>query len=109
MKERVENQNIIELSYLAPPRNIKTQLPLTQDIETLVLSARQEIRDILHGRDKHRLLVITGPCSIHDPEAAFEFAQQLKQVADSVRDHLLIVMRTYFEKPRTTVGWKGFD
>ena len=107
MKERVENQNIIELSYLAPPRDIKTQLPLTKDSETLVLNARQEIRDILHGRDKHRLLVIAGPCSIHDPEAAYEFAQQLKQVADSVRDHLLIVMRTYFEKPRTTVGWKG--
>ena len=107
MKERVENQNIIELSYLAPPRDIKTQLPLPKDSETLVLSARQEIRDILAGRDTHRLLVIAGPCSIHDPEGAFEFAQQLKQVADSVRDHLLIVMRTYFEKPRTTVGWKG--
>ena len=107
MDKRVENQNIIEIGFLAPPREMKTTLPLSKETETLVLSARRDIRDILHGRDKQRLLVIAGPCSIHDADAAYEFAQRLQRVADSVRDHMVIAMRTYFEKPRTTVGWKG--
>ncbi len=73
----------------------------------MVLHTRQAIRNILHGQDTHRLAVIIGPCSIHDPEAAIQYAEQLKQVADRVSDHLLVLSRTYFEKPRTTVGWKG--
>src|SRR5262249_35228822 len=92
---------------LPSPRVIKTKLPITDDAAALVVETREAIRRILHGQDRDRLLVIVGPCSIHDPEAAFEYAAKLKPVADALRDRLLIVMRTYFEKPRTTVGWKG--
>ena len=107
MKERVENQNIIEIGHLASPRESKTKLPLPKATEALVLNARHEIRDILHGRDSQRLVVITGPCSIHDPDAAYEFAYKLKKVADSIRDRVMIVMRTYFEsqdKPIYLIG-----
>lgn len=107
MRDQVDNQNIIDIGTLVPPREIKTQLPLPNETKNLVLNSRQEIRNILQGRDKDRLLVIAGPCSIHDPEAAYEFAYRLHQVSQSVSDRMVIVMRTYFEKPRTTVGWKG--
>ena len=107
MRERIDNQNIIEIGPLISPREIKTKVPLPDEAKTLVLTSRHGIRNILHGRDKDRLLVIVGPCSIHDPEAAYEFAQRLRQVGQSISDRMLIVMRTYFEKPRTTVGWKG--
>jgi len=73
----------------------------------LVLKTREAIADIIHGRDRNRIVVVVGPCSIHDPEAAYEYARKLKSLADRTKDQLLIVMRTYFEKPRTTVGWKG--
>lgn len=89
------------------PAAVKAKLPLTETAAQVVLSTRQAIRDIIHGRDLHRLVVIVGPCSIHDPAAALEYAHRLKRVADQTREHLVIVMRTYFEKPRTTVGWKG--
>jgi 3-deoxy-7-phosphoheptulonate synthase len=72
-----------------------------------VLATRRAIRDVLHGRDRRRLLVIVGPCSIHDPDAALDYAARLVRVAERTRDELIVVMRTYFEKPRTTVGWKG--
>ena len=72
----------------------------------LVLHSRQEIRDVLNGRDD-RLLVIVGPCSIHDPKAAHEYAEKLAAVKRELEDRLVIVMRVYFEKPRTTIGWKG--
>ncbi len=107
MPERINNQNIIDLLPLPTPKQIQAALPLPYDIGQQVLQARQEIRDILHGQDSHRLLVIIGPCSIHDPETAILYAEKLKKAADRVKDHLLVVARTYFEKPRTTVGWKG--
>lgn len=107
MREPVDNKNIIEIGPLVTPREVKERFPLTPSAETCVIQARQAIRDILHGRDQHRLLVIVGPCSIHDPESAYEYAEKLHRVARETREHLLIVMRTYFEKPRTTVGWKG--
>lgn len=107
MKERIDNRNIIEIGPLKSPRETKTILPLTPSAETLVLDTRQKIRDILHGHDQHRLLVIVGPCSIHDPDAAYDYANRLKHIADATQEHLVFVMRTYFEKPRTTVGWKG--
>lgn len=96
-----------EVTPLITPAAVKAKLPLTERAAQVVLSTRQAIRDIIHGRDLHRLVVIVGPCSIHDPEAAIEYAHRLKRVADRTREHLVIVMRTYFEKPRTTVGWKG--
>ena len=107
MSLRIINQNIIDIAPLLPPKHMQERLPLPEETGQMVLQARQEIRDILHGRDSHRLLVIIGPCSIHDPEAGVLYAERLKKVADRVREHVLIVLRTYFEKPRTTVGWKG--
>ena len=107
MNRPLDNQHVIEIKALPSPRVIKTKLPITEDAAALVVETREAIRRILHGQDRERLLVIVGPCSIHDPDAAFEYATKLKPVADALRDRLLIVMRTYFEKPRTTVGWKG--
>ncbi len=107
MSVKTDNCHIEETTPLISPRAIKEMLPLTDEIVELVLNTRQAIRDIIHGQDTERLLVIIGPCSIHDPEAAYEYARRLKRVAEATQDHLLIVMRTYFEKPRTTVGWKG--
>ena len=107
MQRPLDNQHIIEIKPLPSPRAIKTKLPITDKAATLVVETREAIRNILHGRDRERLLVIVGPCSIHDPEAAYEYAAKIKPVANALRDRLLIVMRTYFEKPRTTVGWKG--
>jgi 3-deoxy-7-phosphoheptulonate synthase len=107
MNRPIDNQHVIEIKALPSPRTIKTKLPITDQAATLVVETREAIRRILHGQDRDRLLVIVGPCSIHEPEAAYEYADKLKPVADALRDRLLIVMRTYFEKPRTTVGWKG--
>ena len=107
MNERIDNRNIIDIGTLMTPREVKQTLPLTDSAESLVRDTRQAIQAILNGHDQHRLLVIVGPCSIHDAQAAYEYAERLKSVAEKTRDHLVIVMRTYFEKPRTTVGWKG--
>ncbi|HSL03472.1 MAG TPA: 3-deoxy-7-phosphoheptulonate synthase [Nitrospiraceae bacterium] len=107
MQKPLDNQHILEIKPLPSPRTIKAKLPITDQAAALVIETRDAIRRILHGQDRERLLIIVGPCSIHDPEAAYEYADRLKPVADMLRDRLLIVMRTYFEKPRTTVGWKG--
>ncbi len=107
MTERINNQNIIDITPLPAPKHMQEILPLPHETGQMVLKARQAIRSILRGDDTHRLVVIIGPCSIHDPEAAIEYAEQLKRVADRVQEHLLVISRTYFEKPRTTVGWKG--
>ncbi|TKS60174.1 MAG: phospho-2-dehydro-3-deoxyheptonate aldolase [Nitrospira sp.] len=107
MNRPIDNQHVIEIKALPSPRAIKTKLPITDQAAALVVETRVAIRRILHGQDRERLLVIVGPCSVHDPEAAYEYAAKLKPVADMLHDRLLIVMRTYFEKPRTTVGWKG--
>ncbi|HYF48676.1 MAG TPA: 3-deoxy-7-phosphoheptulonate synthase [Planctomycetota bacterium] len=92
---------------LISPRTVKEKLPLPASVRDLVLDTRHAICDIIHGRDRHRVLVVVGPCSIHDIDAAVDYATRLKKVADATREHLVLVMRTYFEKPRTTVGWKG--
>jgi 3-deoxy-7-phosphoheptulonate synthase len=107
MREKIENKNLVGVTPLIPPREVKAKLPRPEKVTEVVLQARHAIRDIIHGRDPHRLLVIVGPCSIHDPEAAYDYAQRLQRVAASTQGELVIVMRTYFEKPRTTVGWKG--
>ena len=98
--------NIRQLDPIPAPRAFLRELPLTEEMGRLVRSSRQEIRDVLRGRDD-RLLVIVGPCSIHDPKAAHEYAERLATVQRELNDRLLIVMRVYFEKPRTTIGWKG--
>jgi 3-deoxy-7-phosphoheptulonate synthase len=107
MNRPIDNQHVMEIRALPSPRAIKTTLPITDQAAALVVETRDAIRRILHGQDRDRLVVIVGPCSIHDPLAAYEYAEKLKPVADLLRDRFLIVMRTYFEKPRTTVGWKG--
>lgn len=98
--------NIRELDPVPAPFEFLRSLPISDEMSKLVLKSRQEIRDVLHGRDD-RLLVLVGPCSIHDPAAAREYAQNLAQVQTELEDRLVIVMRVYFEKPRTRVGWKG--
>lgn len=91
---------------LITPEELKHQFPLSLNDENEIASARKIIADNLQGRD-HRLLVVCGPCSIHDPDAALDYACHLKILSAELSDHLFIVMRVYFEKPRTTVGWKG--
>ena len=98
--------NIRQLDPIPAPRYFIKELPLTEQMGKQVLEQRAQIRDILHGRDD-RMLAIVGPCSIHDPKAAHEYATRLAELADELKRDLLIVMRVYFEKPRTTVGWKG--
>src|SRR5690554_7927044 len=91
---------------LPTPDALRRELPLAPELARRVAAQRQAIRDILAGRDD-RLLVVVGPCSIHDPEAALEYARRLAELAPRVADRLLPVMRVYVEKPRTTVGWNG--
>jgi hypothetical protein len=88
------------------PALLHHELPLTADLHDTVLDSRRQVEDVLNGRDQ-RLLVVVGPCSVHDPAAAGEYADRLRAEADRLADDLLIVMRVYFEKPRSTVGWKG--
>jgi len=103
---KTENLNIVEVIPITTPKKLKDLLPVSDsEIET-VLNARNAINSILEGEDS-RLLIIVGPCSIHDPKAAIEYAERLKKLADEVSETVLVVMRVYFEKPRTTVGWKG--
>lgn len=98
--------NIRQLDPIPAPRYFLKEIPLTDEMSDLVLKSRQEIRDVLNGKDD-RLFAIVGPCSIHDPKAAHEYAAKLAAVKKELEDQLVIVMRVYFEKPRTTIGWKG--
>ncbi|TSE20118.1 Phospho-2-dehydro-3-deoxyheptonate aldolase, Phe-sensitive [Tepidimonas alkaliphilus] len=102
-----DDQRIEDITVLPPPEHLIRFFPIRGTaIETLITHTRRAIHQILHGKDD-RLLVIIGPCSIHDPAAAMEYARRLKEQRDRFADRLEIVMRVYFEKPRTTVGWKG--
>lgn len=107
MPERIENRNVTKMIPLVSPRALKARLPLPAATAAFVLQARRALREIIRGQDRERLAVVVGPCSIHDPVAASEYAEKLKGVADRTAEQLVVVMRTYFEKPRTTVGWKG--
>ncbi len=107
MYERTEDLRIEELRPLLPPAIlVYEELPITKEAMQTVTDARRQIADIIAGRDD-RLVVVVGPCSIHDTEAALDYAQQLKPHMERLASRLCIVMRVYFEKPRTTVGWKG--
>jgi 3-deoxy-7-phosphoheptulonate synthase len=103
---RTDNLNVRDIRPLVTPRELQQALPTPPDTLALVTRTRQAICEILAGRDR-RLLVVAGPCSIHDPAAALDYASRLAKVAWEVRDTLLVLMRVYGEKPRTTVGWKG--
>lgn len=105
-ENRTNDINIASAEVLITPAELKSKIPMTPAAEATVLESRQVIRNILDGKDK-RLFVVIGPCSIHDIEAAKDYARRLKTLAGEVSDSLYLVMRVYFEKPRTTVGWKG--
>ncbi|HEX6362709.1 MAG TPA: 3-deoxy-7-phosphoheptulonate synthase, partial [Albitalea sp.] len=104
---QTDDERIKDVMPLPPPEHLIRFFPISgTPVEALVGETRRSIRHIMHGKDD-RLLVIMGPCSIHDPAAALEYAKRLKSQRDRYADSLEIVMRVYFEKPRTTVGWKG--
>ena len=102
----VDDLNVVSQELLISPTQLKEELPLSDKARSVVTEGRAIIRNILDRKDK-RIFVVIGPCSIHDVEAAKDYAQRLKKLADEVSDTIYIVMRVYFEKPRTTVGWKG--
>lgn len=103
---RIVNRRVVEIEPLPTPAQVLADMPLSEAAQRVVVESRDAIRGVLHGRDD-RLLVIVGPCSVHDPRAALDYARRLSALNDELGDELLIVMRVYFEKPRTTVGWKG--
>ena len=104
---RIDDVRIGAVRHLINPALLQERVPLRDDTLELVERSRRAIADVLHGRDD-RLIVVVGPCSIHDHDQAIEYGRRLKAVADELAGDLLIVMRAYFEKPRTTVGWKGY-
>jgi len=106
MHQKLSNTNIDNDHVLLTPNEVKSKLPLTPSAEQTVFKYRQEIEHILDFRDRRKFIVV-GPCSIHDPKAAIAYSEKLKSLAERVQDNLLLIMRVYFEKPRTTVGWKG--
>jgi len=103
---RTDDLRIRDITRVRSPRELHEEYPLSETAANTVHDTRHAIQRILHGRDE-RLLVVVGPCSVHDPEAALEYAGRLKPLREALAEQLLIVMRVYFEKPRTTVGWKG--
>jgi len=105
-KTRLTNVNVVSQDILITPEELKKEIPLTDLARASVVEGRETIQNILDGKDQ-RLFIVVGPCSIHDVEAAKDYAKRLKALSDKVGDSLYIVMRVYFEKPRTTVGWKG--
>src|SRR5881398_323023 len=103
---RTQDLRIVKTEPLVPPVALKRELAASDAVYEVVVRARTTVRDVLAGRDR-RLLAVVGPCSIHDPEAALDYAGRLGALAERLADKLFVVMRVYFEKPRTTVGWKG--
>ena len=106
MQYHTDDVRITGMQEVAAPEELMASIPISTEASALVFSTRQAIADIIHKRDD-RLLVVVGPCSIHDPAAAIDYAKRLAEQASALHQDLLIVMRVYFEKPRTIVGWKG--
>jgi len=106
MFQRTDDLRITQVRPLLPPAILLEEIPISDRASNVVANSRQAIADVLEGRDP-RLVVVAGPCSIHDPKAALEYAERLARLAEPFEGHLIVVMRTYFEKPRTSVGWKG--
>ncbi len=103
---KTQDLHVVENRPLLPPNQLLTNLPLTETAAALVTETRDRIRNIMHNEDR-RLLVIVGPCSVHDVDAAYEYAQKLVKLREQFSEQLEVVMRVYFEKPRTSIGWKG--
>ena len=104
---QLHNIRVQSINPLPPPSEYWSLYPSTEKIQHQVAAQRLEIERIITGEDD-RMLMIVGPCSIHDPEACLTYANRLQSLAEEVKDHILIAMRVYFEKPRTTIGWKGY-
>ncbi len=104
--DKLRNKHVASITPLDPPSEYWKRYPTTSEIEVHVAGARRQIERIVDGTDD-RVMLIVGPCSIHDTKAGLQYANQLKTLADRVKDHFLVVMRVYFEKPRTALGWKG--
>jgi len=105
-QNKTDDLRISAIKEVVAPKTVIAEHPLSDAAAQTISSTRQAVHDILSGKDD-RLLVVIGPCSIHDPKAAMEYATRLRAVRDELAGELLIIMRVYFEKPRTTVGWKG--
>jgi 3-deoxy-7-phosphoheptulonate synthase len=105
-RDLVRDRRIAKVVELAPPERLLAELPLGEDRAQAVVRAREQVIEVLHGRDP-RLMVVVGPCSVHDPKAAIDYAGRLADLSRRLQERLLVVMRVYFEKPRTTTGWKG--
>lgn len=103
----IENVNVLDFDPMPSPEEIHARVPLSENATRTVMQGREALRNVLERKD-HRLFIVVGPCSIHDPVAGLDYARRLKALADEVSDTLLVVMRVYFEKPRTTTGWKGY-
>jgi len=103
---KTEDLHIASVEELISPEDLKKELPISPKAKDTVIQGRQDIINILQGRDQ-RMLAIIGPCSIHDPKGALEYAEKLKDLKKEVKDKFHIIMRVYFEKPRTTIGWRG--
>ena len=106
MRERINDLNVVSQDLIPTPEQIKSKLPLNDRAAQTVLAGRETVRNILDKKDP-RLFTVVGPCSIHDISAAHEYAEKLRSLADQVKETMVLIMRVYFEKPRTTVGWKG--
>ena len=106
MPSITDDTRISSLKELAAPSDLLNQIPLDETVAAHVTQARGAIHNVLAG-DDDRLVVVVGPCSIHDVDAAIDYGRRLQPLAEKLSDRLLVVMRVYFEKPRTTVGWKG--
>ena len=106
LEAKTRDVNVLKTEKLIPPADLIEDLPTTTAAKRTVVEGRRAIQAILNGEDS-RFLVIVGPCSIHDEDAALEYARRLHDLGEKFADRLLVVMRVYFEKPRTTVGWKG--
>lgn len=103
---KIQDLHVLSTAALITPRVLKEELPVDDSIAHTVIEARERVRHILDGTD-HRMLCVVGPCSIHDPVAALDYAERLVKLQRRLADPLFVIMRVYFEKPRTTVGWKG--
>lgn len=104
--QAIQNLHVRECVRLISPLSLKSEFPVSEAVVQTVVSGRETVKSILHGRDP-RMLVVVGPCSIHDPRGAMEYAEKLNALRKEVEDQIVILMRVYFEKPRTTIGWKG--
>jgi 3-deoxy-7-phosphoheptulonate synthase len=107
MPQRTEDLNVAALDVMPSPDEVKAKIPLTEAAANTVVKGRRSLEAILDGKD-HRLFVVVGPCSIHDPVAGLDYARRLAKLAAEISDVMYVVMRVYFEKPRTALGWKGF-